>query len=119
MHEKDHRMLIILLYGVHAFILYDHFVCKYCIYCVGDLFIIVISHHFFPETLFVLLDCAVEHWGILHFRSHVLPRVTILSGGVESENQTLSHTQPYCKLTGLRQHFKGIVDPKIKLMSFF
>lgn len=40
---------------------------------------ISMSHHFLPEILFVLLDCAVVQSWIL--QDHILPRVAILSGG--------------------------------------
>lgn len=40
---------------------------------------ISMSHHFLPEILFVLLDCAVVQSWVL--QDHILPRVAILSGG--------------------------------------
>lgn len=40
---------------------------------------ISMSHHFLPQILFVLLDCAVVQSWVL--QDHVLPRVAILSGG--------------------------------------
>lgn len=43
--------------------------------------IINMSHHFLPQTLFVLLDCAVVQRWVLQFRDQVLPRVAIFSVG--------------------------------------
>lgn len=40
---------------------------------------ISMSHHFLPQIMFVLLDCAVVQSWVL--QDHILPRVAILSEG--------------------------------------